>query len=71
MEAFLIIFFIAVGLCAYFLPTIVGTKREIPFDTLLFFINLLVGWTILGWFFCLLWALLATPAPIEKKLRQG
>lgn len=47
-----------VGLCLflYFLPSIIGISRGINADGALFFVNLLFGWTVLGWFICLIWA---------------
>ena len=40
----------------YFLPAIIGGKRRINASGALFFVNLLFGWTVLGWFLCLIWA---------------
>ena len=45
-----------VGLPLYFLPTIIGRhKRNVK---ALFVLNLLLGWTFLGWVGALIWALL-------------
>lgn len=44
-----------VGLCLYFLPFIVGyNKRN---STAIFALNLLLGWTFVGWVISLVWAL--------------
>jgi Flp pilus assembly protein TadB len=40
----------------YFSPSIVGTLREHPKGGTLFLINLCLGWTVIGWIFCLIWA---------------
>lgn len=40
----------------YFLPAIIGSKRRINASGALFLVNLLFGWTVLGWFLCLIWA---------------
>ncbi len=44
----------------YFLPTILAAQRGHGV-TLILLLNLFFGWTILGWFALLLWALLSTP----------
>jgi hypothetical protein len=46
-------------LMLYFLPTIVARKRGIAVGTeMIFWVNLLIGWTVIGWVVCLLWAAL-------------
>ncbi|MGD0106172.1 MAG: superinfection immunity protein [Rhodopila sp.] len=40
----------------YFLPAIIGSRRQISSSGALFFVNLFLGWTVLGWLFCILWA---------------
>jgi hypothetical protein len=48
---------LAIGLIvAYFLPTIVGAVRGQPNTTAIFVMNLLLGWTMLGWVIALIWA---------------
>ena len=43
----------------YFLPTSIATRRELASGTgALFLVNLLFGWTLIGWLACLLWAAL-------------
>jgi len=43
------------GLALYFLPTIVGnTKSNIG---AIFMLNLLLGWTLIGWVVALVWAM--------------
>jgi len=44
-------------LAAYFLPTSIAlSKRSWDFVPL-FFLNVILGWTVLGWFLLLLWAI--------------
>jgi hypothetical protein len=46
--------FFLVAVVLYFLPTIIGHgKRD---ATGIFIVNLLLGWTGIGWFVALLWA---------------
>jgi hypothetical protein len=62
----LMIVLIVIGVVIYFIPTFLGRKRGIPLTGWLFVVNLLVGWTLLGWIGCLLWAVLATPEPSSQ-----
>ncbi len=55
----LIVAIIAGAVALYFIPYIVGSSRKIENQLLLFTTNLLFGWTVFGWFGCLLWAALA------------
>jgi Superinfection immunity protein len=51
--------FVFVAVLLYFLPTIVGhSKRD---ATGIFLVNLLFGWTGIGWFIALLWACASEP----------
>ena len=58
---------ITFGLCValYFLPSILGrTKRNF---TAIFILNLLLGWTFIGWIVALVWALTAdAPVPLTQ-----
>ena len=42
---------------AYFLPTIVAAARKHNNEGAIFALNLLLGWTFLGWVAALVWAL--------------
>jgi hypothetical protein len=43
-----------IGFAVYFLPTLVGVrKRNLP---AIFVLNLLLGWTLIGWVAALVWA---------------
>ncbi len=52
---FLILFLI--GTAVYFLPTIVGTVRRVPDRGVLVLVNLLLGWSLIGWVVALVMAL--------------
>lgn len=43
----------------YWLPTIVAIVRQARSALGVFIVNLLFGWTVLGWFAALIWALAA------------
>ncbi len=60
MEDIMMILLIAVGIVAglalYFLPTIVGFKKQQPNKTSIFLLNLFLGWSLIGWVISLVWA---------------
>lgn len=43
-----------VGVFVYFIPTFVGWEKKNR--TAIFLLNLLLGWTILGWIGAIIWA---------------
>lgn len=46
-------------LMLYLLPTSIASRRQLACGTgLIFLLNLCIGWTIIGWLVCLLWAAL-------------
>ena len=56
----------------YFLPALIGFKRGISSGGALFFVNLIFGWTFIGWLVCFLWAAIgATRAQDEFFRREG
>lgn len=57
------IFLVLFVLGAYFFPFIVATIRRQPNNTAIFIINLLLGWTLIGWVVALVWAVKAKPQP--------
>ncbi len=50
-----------VGVAAYFLPTIIGASRHVVNIGSVFAINLLLGWTLIGWAVALALALRTNP----------
>lgn len=59
MGAFLLVVF---GLLFYFLPSLLASRRKNHNSTAIFVLNLLLGWTAIGWIVALIWAL-TKPAP--------
>lgn len=51
-----------VFLCLYFLPTAIAHRRRHRNTLALGALNLLLGWTLLGWVAALVWALMDQPA---------
>ena len=48
-----------VALAFYFLPTIIAFRREHQNKGAIFVLNLLLGWSLLGWVGSLVWSLTA------------
>ncbi len=48
------------GLGVYFIPTIIAIHRSHPNQAPIFVVNLLLGWTLVGWTVALAWSLVAT-----------
>jgi hypothetical protein len=46
----------------YFLPTIVALNRHLPWTTAIIILNVLLGWTVLGWVGALVWSAMPVPA---------
>jgi hypothetical protein len=42
---------------AYFLPTIIASKRQHRNLASISLVNIFLGWTFIGWFVALLWAI--------------
>jgi uncharacterized BrkB/YihY/UPF0761 family membrane protein len=49
--------FLGICLCIYFLPTIVAFRRQKRDCVAIGALNLLLGWTLIGWAVSLVWAL--------------
>jgi len=58
------LFLLFLGLM-YFLPTIIG--RDKSDAGLIFLVNLLLGWTVVGWIVALIWACAADTRPVPVR----
>jgi len=47
----------------YMLPSLLAYGRQHPRRQELLILNILLGWTLIGWIAAFLWALLARPEP--------
>lgn len=61
MRDFLTIFLAIYAVFFYFLPTIIAGARGHHQMAALFCLNLLLGWTLLGWVLSLVWAFMKPP----------
>lgn len=57
MGAIAVIFFLAIALGLYFLPTIIAASKKRSNTGAIFALNLLLGWMLIGWVVALVWAL--------------
>jgi hypothetical protein len=48
---------IALASAGYFLPLAIALWRSHPKTTNIFLLNLLLGWTVIGWVIALVWSL--------------
>ena len=58
-------FFVILSILMYFLPALIGRHKADAAG--IFLVNLLFGWTIVGWFIALIWACAAeryVPVPV-------
>ncbi|CAI8398652.1 MAG: hypothetical protein CME93_01065 [Hyphomonadaceae bacterium] len=51
---------LAIAFCLYMIPWIISLFREHPSAGAIFFLNLLLGWSVLGWIWALIWSFSAT-----------
>jgi Superinfection immunity protein len=51
---------LSIGLLLYLIPTLVAYSCSHHQATAIFALNLLLGWTVLGWMISLVWGLTAT-----------
>jgi hypothetical protein len=52
---------VVLALALYFLPTMIGLRKRNA--GAIFALNLLLGWTLIGWIVALVWALTVEDAP--------
>ena len=56
----LLIIILIVAAAAYFLPSIFAWTRNHPSKWGIIALNILLGWTLLGWIIALIWSLSST-----------
>jgi len=57
LSTFIVLLLFVLLLCIYFWPYFIASKKQEEEHLAIFVINLFVGWTIIGWFICLMWAI--------------
>ena len=72
MDILLGLLLIAFCLAVYFLPVILAANRQLASGTaILVLLNLSIGWTVVGWLVCLLWAALGQTRDQARFYRQS
>ena len=56
MSTFMGLFLLLALFALYLLPTIIASNKNHKFTLQIFIINFSLGWTIIGWIGCLVWA---------------
>ena len=56
MDGFLLILLIILGLAVYFIPTIVAFVSQQENRVAIMVLDILLGWTLVGWVVSLVWA---------------
>jgi len=49
--------FFGFGFVMYFLPTLIALVRDKQDKLTIFLLNFFLGWSVIGWIVCLVWAL--------------
>lgn len=57
MDAVVFLFIIGLAIFAYLLPSFVALQRKHVNTTAICVLNILVGWSFIGWVAALVWAL--------------
>jgi Superinfection immunity protein len=61
MEVVMFVCYALGGILLYLTPTIVAANRDHPNTGAIAAINILAGWTFLGWVVAFIWSLAAVP----------
>ncbi|MGE5305121.1 MAG: superinfection immunity protein [Alphaproteobacteria bacterium] len=70
MDSVLLGLLIVIGLSVYFLPVIVAQIRSTERPGTMFAVNLIFGWTVVGWIVALIWAMGQQPAAEGETARS-
>ena len=58
-------------IAAYFAPTLIAGINRRRNATAIFALNLLLGWSLIGWIVAFVWALVRDPEPIRLPLARN
>lgn len=67
MDTVLFIIYFLVGLFFYLIPVIVASNRNHKHADAILALNLMTGWTVIGWVASLVWALTAPSATARTR----
>lgn len=72
MDLLVSLLMILAAIAVYFLPAILANRRKARHEVGIFWVNLFLGWTVLGWFAVLIWSLAETaPQVIPERLSNS
>jgi Superinfection immunity protein len=66
MEVVMFVLYVLGGILLYLTPTILAANRHHPNTGMIAAINILTGWTFLGWVVAFIWSLAAVPKPEQS-----
>ena len=69
-TALILIALLVVALCVYFLPAIIASERRHRERGPIFVLNLLLGWSFVGWVVALVWSLTSHVEPPPTSLEE-
>ena len=55
------------GCVVYFLPSLIAALRNKKDVLTIILVNFLLGWSVIGWIVCLVWALQADPVVYARQ----
>lgn len=61
----------ALGIVLYFMPAIIAYRRGHANKVIILIIDLLLGWTFLGWAGCLVWAFIDTDGSSTRNITRN
>jgi len=70
-RAVLLVFVVFAGTILYFFPTVLGAARGVTRMGVIFLVNLLFGWSLVGWLVALVMALRAVPPVLHPGRPPG
>ncbi len=70
MDEAISIALIACAFFLYFVPAIIGSRRGVNGSGILALLNVLFGWTIIGWIALLIWAVAGQTRAADAYYRQ-
>lgn len=70
-QILLIIVIVVVGVGVYFIPSIVADIRKHRYLIAIIAINIFLGWSVAGWVFALVWALIKPEPPQVKVVGEN
>ena len=69
MDSIIILMTACLATCLYFLPWLIAVVRDHPQRSDICMLNLLLGWTLIGWLLLLVWAQRTKVPPTKERGR--